>query len=270
MLFVEKFNIDMGDVLMEETISLKEIYQIIKKRIRMILILTVGAALISGIFTSLFITPIYQANSQILISQKQGQGESTVELNDIRLNVELINTYSDIIKSNRILAEVIDQLDLTMSTGALSNDITVRNANNSQVVTITVANPDPEVAVAIANTTVDVFQAQIGDLMNVDNINVLNPAQLPENPSPVSPNTLLNVAIAFVLGAMVGVGLAFLLEYLDTTIKTEQDIETTLGLPVLGVIPKITEEEINGSKTQPMTRTKRERGGYNGKTTKSS
>ena len=253
---------------MEETISLKEIYQIIKKRFGMILILTFGASLVSGIITYFFITPMYQANSQFLVNQNQNQNqtESTVELNDVRLNIELINTYSDIIKSNRILTEVIDELNLSLTPGALSENITVANENSSQVVTISATDPDPQMAVDIVNTTVSIFQSEIGELMNVDNVNVLNPAELPANPSPVSPNVTLNIAIALVLGAMAGVGLAFLLEYLDTTIKSEADIEKILGLPVIGVISTITEEDVN----QRVARITRERGVYNGQTKKSS
>src|SRR5690625_4474327 len=98
---------------MEETITLKEIAEIIKKRLGLIITLTIGAAIISGIYTYFFITPIFRANSQFLVNQNQST--TTVELNEIRTNVELINTYSEIIRSNRILNEVVDELKLTIS-----------------------------------------------------------------------------------------------------------------------------------------------------------
>lgn len=255
---------------MEETITLKEIAQTIKKRLGLIIVLTLGAALISGLFTYFFITPIYQANSQFLVNQNHNQTESTVELNDIRTNIELINTYSEIIRSNRILDEVIDQLNLTITSGTLREKLSVSNENNSQVVTVSATDPSPAMAVEIANTTVEIFQNQIDDLMNVDNVNILNAAQLPENPSPVSPNLILNVAIAFVLGGMVGVGLAFLFEFLDTTIKTEDDIEKTLELPVIGIVSKMNEHDFTIAHNQSMTRTVRERGAFNGKAKKTS
>lgn len=254
---------------MEETISLKEILHVIRKRLGMILSLTIGAALISAVVTFFFITPLYQASSQFLVNQNRTQTDSTVELNDIRTNVELINTYNVIIKSNRILNDVISELNLPLATGDLSEKISVSNENNSQVVTVTVTDPDPALAVRIANTTVEVFQAQIDDLMNADNVNILNEAELAPNPSPVSPNLKLNIAIAFVLGAMVGVGLAFLLEFLDTTIKTEQDVEQKLELPVLGVVSHINDKDLNVTHTPNSARV-RERGVYHGKTKKTS
>lgn len=248
---------------MEETITLKEIAQIIKKRLGLIIVLTIGSAIISGIFTYFFITPIYRANSQFLVNQNQPN--ATVELNEIRTNVELINTYSVIIRSNRILDEVIDELQLTISPSALAEKISVTNENGSQVVTVSATDPDPKMAVDLANVTVEVFQDQIDELMNVDNVNILNPAVLPANPTPVSPNLTLNIAIAFVLGGMVGVGLAFLFEYLDTTVKTETDVEKIVGLPVIGVVAKAQETDLVHIQQQAIRRKARERGvTYNG------
>src|SRR5690606_36480564 len=111
--------------------------------------------------------------------------------------------------------------------------------NNSQVVKITVQDTDPKMAADIANTVAAVFENQIKTIMNVDNVNILSPAVVLENQSPVKPQPVLNMAIGLVVGLMIGVGLAFLLEYLDNTIKTEQDIEKLLELPVLGAITTI-------------------------------
>ena len=118
----------------------------------------------------------------------------------------------------------------------MNEKISVSSEQNSQVVKVTVQDPNPQMAADIANTIAEVFQKEIVNFMNIDNINILAKAELGENPSPVKPQPLLNIAIALVVGLMAGVGLAFLLEYLDNTIKDEQDIEKELGLPVLGVI----------------------------------
>ncbi|MFD2639159.1 YveK family protein [Piscibacillus salipiscarius] len=232
---------------MEETISLQEIFQVLKKRLKLIALITIGAALISLIMTQLFITPQYEASTQFIVNQKDSGQEAQYDVNDIRSNVEMINTYNVIIKSPRILDQVIEEQSLNLSASQLSNKISVNNANNSQVVSVTVTDSNPTRAETIANTTYEVFESTLPDLMNVDNVSVLSEASVGSNPSPVSPNLKLNVAIALVLGVMVGVGLAFLLEYLDNTIKTEQDIEDTLGLPIMGVVSTIQEQEINQS-----------------------
>ena len=230
---------------MEESISLKELFQVLKKRLGMIIALSLVAAVLSGVFTVFVMTPQYAVSTQLLVSQRDTDPANTIQSADIRTNLELINTYNVIIKSNRILENVSEELDLNLSAAALSDKISVTNENQSQVVTVRVTDTDPLRAERIANTTVSVFQEEIYELMNVDNVNVLNLAEVGVNPQPVSPNLTMNIAIAFVLGAMVGVGIAFLLEYLDTTIKTEEDIENILGLPVIGTISHIRESDLN-------------------------
>ena len=87
--------------------------------------------------------------------------------------------------------------------------------------------------------------------MSVDNVNILSPAVLAENPSPVKPNKMLNIAIGAVVGLMIGVGLAFLLEYLDTTIKTEHDVEELLHLPIIGLVSPIPDDNPMGNSKLP-------------------
>jgi capsular polysaccharide biosynthesis protein len=175
----------------------------------------------------------------------------------------MINTYNVIIKSPAILEEVIAELDLPYSVGALGENINVVNEQESQVVTVTATDEHPQRAVDIANTTVSVFQERIPDYMNVDNVSVLTEAHLSANPSPVAPNPVLNIAIAVVLGLMVGVGLAFLLEYLDNTITTEEDVEKNMELPVLGVISEISNEDIRNNEMSFQSK-RMKRGAVNG------
>ncbi|GEN57832.1 capsular polysaccharide biosynthesis protein [Halolactibacillus alkaliphilus] len=230
---------------MEESISLSELFQVLKKRLGMIIALSLVAAVISGIFTVFVVTPEYAVSTQFLVSQRDTEQTNTIQSTDIRTNLELINTYNVIIKSSRILESVIDELNLPLSASTLSNMISVTNENQSQVVTVRVTDTDPLRAERIANTTVAVFQEEILELMNVDNVNVLNLAEAGANPQPVSPNLTLNIAIAFVLGLMVAVGISFLLEFLDTTVKSEEDIENILDIPVMGTISHITEADLN-------------------------
>jgi capsular polysaccharide biosynthesis protein len=223
---------------MEETISLKEIALTIKKRLSLIALIAAIAVALSGIISYFFLTPVYQASTQLLVNQKSSE-QPTLDVNQVRTNVEMINTYSVIIKSPTILDKVIEELNLNQSSDALTSAITVNSEQNAQVFNLTVENEDPAEAVLIANKIADTFSAEIPEIMNVDNVKILSPAVLKDNPSPIKPRPLLNITIALVVGLMAGVGLAFLLEYLDNTIKTEEDIQNILQLPVLGAIPKI-------------------------------
>ncbi|EOR23322.1 lipopolysaccharide biosynthesis protein [Niallia nealsonii AAU1] len=226
---------------MEETISLKELFDTIKKRLTLIISITLIAMIVSGIVSYFIITPEYKSSTQILVNQAKADSSAALNTGEVQANVQLISTYSVILKSAAILNIVKEELNLDMSVSTLNSKITVENAQNSQVMTVSVTDSDPTVALQIANKTAEVFEKEIKNIMTIDNVKVLPLAEDQENQAPISPNPPLNIAIAAVVGLMIGVGLAFLLEYLDNTVKTEQDIEKLLELPVLGAITTIDE-----------------------------
>ncbi|WP_164667651.1 YveK family protein [Virgibacillus doumboii] len=244
---------------MEESISLKIIFNIIGKRFRLIFSIIMGAAIISAVITYIFFTPTYQSSSQFIVNQSEQGQKANYNVNEIRSSIELINTYKVILTSPVILEGVANELNLSYSVTQLQNKIQVANENSSQVVKVSVTDADPELAAQIANTTVQIFKTKIPDLMNVDNVHILSEAGTVANPSPVSPKPTLNIAIAIVLGGIVGFGLAFLLEYLDNTIKSEEDIERELHLPVLGVITHIKDEDVHQQRMTTKKRAKRGR-----------
>lgn len=215
----------------------------IRKRLNLIVLITMAAVLISGIVSYFVLTPIYQSSTQLLVNQAKSD-QPFANPGEIQTNLQLINTYNVIIKSPAILDQVNEDLNLGMTVGQLNEKITVQSEKDSQVVNVTVQDPDPNQAAEIANQVATVFQKEIVDIMNVDNVSILAKAEVGENASPVKPQPLLNIAIAFVVGLMAGVGIAFLLEYLDNTVKTEQDVEKLLGLPVLGSIATFEEQDM--------------------------
>ncbi|MEH7367335.1 YveK family protein [Priestia megaterium] len=225
---------------MEETISIKELFQTLKKRIWLIALITISAAIISAVISFFVLTPVYETKTQILVNQAKSD-QQLYNATEVQTNIQLINTYNVIIKSPAILDKVKDQLNLDRSVDALNNQISVSNATDSQVVEIVVKDTSPHVAAQIANKTAEVFQTQISKIMKVDNVSILSKAEVKDNIAPVKPQPLLNIVAAIVIGLMVGTGLAFLLEYLDNTIKTEQDIESILEIPIMGVITNIKE-----------------------------
>ncbi|MFS0881681.1 YveK family protein [Metabacillus niabensis] len=238
---------------MEETITLKDLFLTLKKRLSLIIIIAAIATATSGIVSYFLLTPIYQSSTQILVNQSKSQ-EQVYNYNEVQTNLQLINTYNVIIKSPAILDKVIEKEKLEMSTGALNELVTVTSEQNSQVVNIAVQNEDPQKAANIANSIAVTFQEEISKIMNVDNVSILTQAQLGEDPSPIKPKPLVNMVIALIVGLMAGMGLAFLLEYLDNTLKSEQDIESYVGLPVLGAITTINvEEEAKANFNTPTT-----------------
>jgi capsular polysaccharide biosynthesis protein len=220
---------------MEGTFTLKELFQILRKRLSLILSIMFIAILLSGVISYFFLTPIYQASTQLLVNQSKN-GQSTYQYNEVQTNLQLINTYTVIIKSPAILEIVIKDLNLDMSAKELNEKIIVQNEKDSQVVNLSVQDPDEKIAAKIANKTAEVFKTEIVKIMSVDNVSILAKAAASDNPSPIKPRPIVNIAIALVFGLMAGVGIAFFLEYLDNTVKTEQEIEKLIGAPILGVI----------------------------------
>ena len=233
---------------MEETISLNEIIDVLKKRIKIIIASTVVIALLVALVSLFVLTPMYQASSQFIVNEKTEDQINLVDTGAIKSNVDLINTYNVIITSPAILDDVIDKLSLEYSPSALAGKINVSSEQNSQVVTVTVTDENQKKAADIANGVVSTFQKEIPEIMNVDNVSVLTVARVIEKPSQVSPNVELNIAIGLILGLMLGVGIAFLIEYLDTTVKTEKDIEKHIDIPIIGSIPTVERDDLREEK----------------------
>ncbi|HCV54110.1 MAG TPA: capsular biosynthesis protein [Exiguobacterium sp.] len=222
---------------MNETISLQELFSILRKSFWRILALTIVAALISFTISTFVIKPTYQADTQILVTPKK-QENNIIDAQQVQSSVTLVNTYRVIIKSPAILEKVQKKVaNAPSSLKVLNNMIMVESEQNSQVISVSVQNKDAVLASDIANSVANVFSEDIPKLMNVDNVKVLSVSGIPT--SPVSPNILLNTAIAAVVGFLLGVGLAFLREVLDRRIRTEEQVQQILDLPVLGSIPDI-------------------------------
>lgn len=206
---------------MEETISLKELFHILKKRLAMILVIAFGAAIVSAIISFFFMTPIYQSSTQILVNQKKQEG-AMIQAGEVQTNIQLTNTYKVIIKSPVILEQVRAKQNLNITLQDLTKKIDVTNERESQVISVTAQDKNPKMARDIANTIAETFKAEVSKIMNVDNVTVLSKAEVVENQSPIKPRPMLNVAIVFFIGLLVSVGLAFLLEYLDNTVKKKK------------------------------------------------
>lgn len=219
-----------------EEIELRQYWQIIRRRWILVISIPIIAMIVSGVLSFYVIQPQYAADTTLLVNQKPSDTQGVIPYSDIQANQALVNTYSAIIKSASVENEVIQQLHLPYSTGALDGMISVSSPTQSQVIDVKVTDKSEAEAVNIANTLASDFQSKAATLMNVENVQIVDKAIAPANPAPVKPNKKLNLAIALILGLLVSVGLAFLLEYLDNRIRSEEDAQRLLNLPVLGVV----------------------------------
>ncbi|MGM0214828.1 YveK family protein [Enterococcus sp. AZ109] len=236
---------------MEETISLGEIFGILKKRAGMILATMLAGILIAGMVTFFIITPQYNASTQMIVQSNVGESQTTNLQNDINGNVLLINTYKDMIMGDLVMDTARDQLQAensySLTSGQLKDMVTIEQSQNSQMFQVVVTAEHPQEAAVIANKVSQIFQEKAQEVLGVSKVTITSNAQTATNP--VFPNNKLNLLIGAAIGIMLGVGIAFLLELLDKTVKDERFVAETLDLPILGQVMEMSKKELTASRS---------------------
>ncbi|MDY3959621.1 YveK family protein [Romboutsia timonensis] len=220
---------------MEETVDLREYFGIIKKRFWIIALITTIAIVVSGAISFFVLTPVYEAKSTLIVNTEKNEETQMITGDQFNVTQKLAVTYGEIIKSRSVLEDVIKNLKLDDDYEDLVNNITVSPVKDTQIISISVQDTNKEKARDISNEIPKVFKKEAKRITKANDIQVIDKAILPQNP--IKPNKMMNMAIAAVLGAMIGLFVVFLIEYLDNKLKTPQDIEKHLGLSVLGVVP---------------------------------
>ena len=216
-----------------EEINLSEVYSYFKTKILWILLAIVVIVILGNIYTIITRTPMYQSNTTIVLV-----GESKKEYNqsDSLLNQNLIGTYSQIIKSRKVLSQVIENLDLKMTTEELSNSITTSSVEETEIIQITVENAKAKDAQKITGEVAKVFAKEIKDIYNLENVTIIDKAELAK--SPYNVNYVKDNIIYLVIGIVLSFGVVFVMYYFDTSIKSSEAVEEKLGLTVIGIVPK--------------------------------
>lgn len=224
----------------EQEIDLIELFNNIKKHTLLIIILGLLIGGISYGVSSYLLTPQYDSNATMIVNNStstdnQNPQQDNVDFGQIQANKALISTYSEIVKSRGIADKVISNLNLDMDYGEFSEKVSIEPVKDTQIISVKVVDTIPERAQDIANETANIFKDSIGDIMKVDNVQILDGATLPEGPS--SPNIKKNTSIGIVLGLVLGVLIAIFKELSDKTIKSQEQVMEYFDIPVIGVIP---------------------------------
>ena len=216
-----------------EEIDLVQLFNYFKSKWFYILFAVSLAFCVSSIYVNQFRQLEYTSYTKIILNQ--ASPSETISNQDINLNQSLVSDYTEIIKSKLVLNQVIDLLDLDIEYEQLTKMISVTGIKDTAIIKISVTHSDPNQACDIASTIADVFMKEVGDIYKLDNVSVLDEAEVSTKSS--STSAIKIIAIAIVVGIVVSMGIIFVFFYFDTTIKDEDSIESAVGIPVIGTVP---------------------------------
>ena len=221
-----------------DEVNLKELFRYILSKFYIVVTATVVVVLAGEIYSTYLKTPLYRSTTKLVLTSSQGDNSQTAVTNtDVTLSNNLVKTYSEIVTSRGVLAKVIDNLKLDTTTDELTNKVTVSSVSNTQIITIAVSDPDASQAEKIANEIAKVFKAEIVSLYKIDNVQIVDKAQVAS--SPYNVNILKQTLQFLAAGLAMGIGIVLIMFYLDNTVKNSQVVEDKVGLVVLGVVPKV-------------------------------
>lgn len=222
--------------------ELKIYFNILKKRWLLITLITLLCTVGSALVSFYYLTPLYKADISVLIDDGNiDENISKQSYNSILMYQNLVQTYSQFAKSKAVASDVIRELNLDFSEDQIISMVSTAVKNDTQFLTLSVTSYDNEEAAKIANQLARSLKKVTNEIKKVDNVLLVDDAIVP--PTPYTPNKKLNILIGFFIGFMFSVGLAFLLDYLDNTVKNEDEISALLEVPVVGVIPLYSERK---------------------------
>ncbi|WP_160689319.1 Wzz/FepE/Etk N-terminal domain-containing protein [Clostridium sp. C2-6-12] len=215
---------------------IKDICVILKSKWKIIASITSAVTLLVGVITFFVIKPVYETNTKVFIGKDQIHNYyQDYEMNDVMMYQNLLKTYSEVIKSTDLIENAIYKSGLDITPEELINGLEVTPKVDTQVMEISYKNNNNQLAKDILESVVNEFMIDTKELIPNAKVKVIESAKLPEYPT--SPNKVKNIAIAFLLGLIIGSIIALFLDYMDDTLKTKEQTEKIMEIPVIGMIP---------------------------------
>ncbi|EFX38346.1 MULTISPECIES: Wzz/FepE/Etk N-terminal domain-containing protein [Streptococcus] len=207
-----------------------------KRKFSIVLVALVFAIAAFG-YSAFLAKKEYQSTSRIYVVSRQNQDNNALTNSDLQAGSYLVKDYREIILSQNVLSQAIEELKLDMTPAELSKKISVSVPTDTRILSITAKDGDPKEAARIANGLRNVAAEKIIAVTKVSDVTTLDEAEVPQSPS--SPNIRRNVLLGFIAGAGLMVVLMVVVEVLDDRVKRPEDIEELMGLTLLGIVPDI-------------------------------
>lgn len=232
-----------------EELNLKDLFNMFWVRKLQIILIVAIFVVIGVIYSYAILKPEYRSTTSILLAKSNTtqSEDSTITSTEITLNQKLVSTYSELLKTDTVLTQVINNLNINKTTDQLKNNIQVSAKDDTEIIEISVTDSDREMAQRIANEVAQVFISQVAkEYYNMDNVYVVNPAQIESEPYNI--NHIKDLVIFAAVGFVVACIYVLIANMLDTTVKSTDDIEKKLGLTVLTTIPICDFKKAKGGK----------------------
>ncbi|MDQ0149526.1 YveK family protein [Eubacterium multiforme] len=224
----------------EENINISEILDALKKRWKIIVGITLAFTIIAGIISFFVISPKYEVTTKLFIG-KENKKSQEYNSSDVMMYQKLLTTYAEVAKTDDLIERALNKANINEKVRDVKENLKITPRQDTQILEISYTGKDASEDVAIVQNLTTEFVKEAKKLIPSGNIQVVEKASYPHKP--VSPNKKLNILIAFVLGLVVSVGLSLLLEFMDNTFKSKEELEKVLELPVLGTIPELDSED---------------------------
>ena len=216
-----------------EEIDLMRLLDYYKHKVVEIIFIIFCVTVMIFVYGAFLQKPMYQSHTTVILGGNEKDSTSLTQ-NDVTLNKNLVDTYAEVVKSRRVLEQVISSLHLNMSYEQLEEMVSVVSVNNTEIIKIKVISEDANKARVIADEIADFFIKEVTKLYKLNNVNVLDKAVVASKPYNINYKKTIIVALA--VGVVVAFGIIFIIYYFDRTIKSVEMVEQITGLPILGTI----------------------------------
>ena len=223
-----------------EELDLKELISIFWSKKAQIILIVAIFMVIGVIYTIGFVTPVYQSSTTLILAKSDSnegatKNSDTITTTEVTLNSKLVSTYSELVKSKNVIREVRTNLGINEEEEIMRKGVTVSSVKDTELIEITVTNKDATYSAKIANEIAKVFTEKVKEYYNISNVYVVDEAEVNSNPSNI--NHTKDIAIFTFIGIVIAVMYVLVANMLDTTIKTQEDVERIFKIPVRAEIP---------------------------------
>lgn len=207
-----------------------------------LIVLSALPVIILGTVFAMTRPDIYKAEATLMVSSGQIHSVNNLDNAEISKNQRLVLSYTEIAKSKSIMRSVIRKLDLDMEPEEIANSLKITPIDNTEFIKLSYTDRNAQRSALLANEVAKEFISKIKKVMSFENLKIVEKVSVPDKALPKKRALIL--VVSMVLGMMVGVFIAFVVEFLHSKLRKPEDIEKIMGCSVLANIPDFNIEKI--------------------------